>query len=204
MKKELLFGLAATFFMFSCGEGGEETTEGNDSTAVETVEEEVVVMNYEIDTAASVINWMNFNGEEKDHYGTVKVLSGSYTVENDVITEATLSADMNTITSDDEMGGEKLEGHLMAPDFFDVNQFASATFNFDRHEEGMVYGTLNTAGMDFPVEAPVTVSEGSIEVGEFKVDMSSLAFFQMEKEKEADESKWHDPMIGFTATIVGK
>lgn len=204
MKKELLFGLAATFFMFSCGEGGEETAENTDSSAIETVEEEVVIMKYEIDTAASVINWANFNGEEKDHYGTVKVLSGSYTIENDVITEATLSADMNTITSDDEMGGEKLEGHLMAPDFFDVNQFASATFNFDRHEEGMVYGTLNTAGIDFPVEAPVTVAEGSIEVADFKVDMSQLAFFQMEREKEADESKWHDPMIGFSATIVGK
>lgn len=203
MKKEFLFGLAAAFFMFSCGEGSEETTESGDTTATDSVVEEVVVMNYEIDTAASVINWMNFDDEETDHYGTVKVLSGSYTIENDVITEASLSADMNTITSDDDMGGERLEGHFMSPDFFDVNQFAAATFTFDRHEEGMVYGTLNTAGMDFNIEAPVTITEGSIEVGEFKVDMSALAYFEMEKEKEKDESKWHDPMIGFTATIVG-
>lgn len=144
------------------------------------------------------------DGEEKGHFGAVKVLSGSYTTEGDMITAATLKADMNSITSDDDMGGEKLAGHLKAPDFFDANQFASADFSFDRHEDGMVYGSLNTAGKQFPVEAPATVSEGSVEIGEFKIDMSELPFFVMEKEKEADASKHHDASIGFSATIVGK
>lgn len=205
MKKKLFFGVSiAAFMLASCG-GAEETTEETTDETVDTTAEEVVeAVTSEIDTEASVINWFNMNGEEKDHFGTVKVLSGSFTTEGDVITDASLSADMNTITSDDEMGGEKLAGHLMAPDFFDVNQFASAEFKFDRHENGTVFGTLTSAGKEFAVEAPATVSEGRVEIGEFKVDMSSLPFFVMEKEKEPDTSKHHDAMIGFSATIVGK
>lgn len=204
MKKKLFFGVGiAAFMLASCGgaeETTEETTESTDSTAEEVVE----AVTYEIDTESSVINWFNVNGEEKDHFGTVKVLSGSFTTEGDVITDATLSADMNTITSDDEMGGEKLAGHLVSPDFFDVNQFAAAEFTFDRHEEGTVYGSLNAAGQTFPVEATATVSEGTVEIGEFKVDMSTLPFFVMEKEKESDVTKHHDANIGFSATVVGK
>ena len=204
MKKKLFLGLGiAAFMMASCG-GAEETTEETTGSTDSTVEEVIEAVTYEVDTEASVINWFNMNGEEKDHFGSVKVLSGSFTTEGDLITDATLSADMNTLSSDDEMGGEKLTGHLMAPDFFDVNQFASAEFTFDRHEEGTVYGTLNAAGQQFPVEASATVTEGTVEIGEFKVDMSTLPFFTMEKEMEADVTKHHDAMIGFSATVVGK
>jgi len=205
MKKKLFFGVGiAAMMLASCGEGTEEASEETDGTTDEVVEEVVEPVSYEIDTTASIINWYTTEGEEKGHWGTVKVLSGSYTTEGDVITAASLSANMNTITSDDEMGGEKLAGHLMAPDFFDVNQFASADFTFNRHEEGTVYGTLASAGLEFPVEAATTVTEGAVEIAEFKVDMSALPFFVAEKEKEADESKHHDPMIGFSASIVGK
>ncbi len=205
MKKKLFFGVGiAAMMLASCGEAAEETTEGTDETTDEVVEEVVEPVTYEIDTTASVINWFNTEGEEKGHWGTVKVLSGSYTTEGDMITSASLSANMNTITSDDDMGGEKLAGHLMAPDFFDVNQFASADFTFSKHEEGTVYGTLSSAGLEFDIEAAATVTEGAVEIAEFKVDMSSLPFFVMEKEKEADESKHHDAMIGISASIVGK
>lgn len=205
MKKKLFFGVSiAALMLASCGGAEEATEETTDEVAEDSTVEVVEAVTYEIDTEGSVINWFNMNGEEKDHFGTVKVLSGSFTTEGDVITDASLSADMNTITSDDEMGGEKLAGHLMAPDFFDVNQFASADFTFDRHEEGTVYGSLNAGGQEFAVEAAATVAEGSVEIGEFKVDMSTLPFFVMEKEKEADESKHHDAMIGFSASILGK
>jgi polyisoprenoid-binding protein YceI len=202
MKKKLFFGVSiAALMLASCG-GAEETTEetGEVVDSVEVVE----AVTYEIDTTASVINWINYAGEEKNHWGTVKVLSGTYTVEGDLITAASLSANMNTITSDDEMGGEKLAGHLVSPDFFDVNKYASAEFTFNKHEEGMVHGTLNAAGLEFAVEAPVTLTEGVVTVGEFKVDMSALGFFTMEKEKEKDQAKWHDANIGFSANIVAK
>ena len=205
MKKKLFFGVGiAAMMLASCGEAAEETTENTDETTDEVVEEVVEAKTFEIDTAKSVINWFNMNGEEKDHWGHVNVLSGSYTTEGEVITSANLSADMNSISADDEMGGEKLAGHLMTPDFFDANQFASAEFSFDKHEEGIVYGTLNASGMEFAVEAPATVSEGAVEIGEFKIDMSGLPFFIEEKEKEADTSKHHDALIGFSASIVGK
>lgn len=202
MKKKLFFGVSiAALMLTSCG-GAEETTEETTETvdSVEVVE----AITYEIDTTASVINWANYEDGEKNHWGTVKVLSGSYTVEGDVITAASLKANMNTITSDDEMGGAKLAGHLMLPDFFDVNKYATAEFTFEKHEEGNVFGTLNAGGLQFAVEAPVTLSEGAVAIGDFKVDMSTLPYFNMEKEKEKDQAKWHDANIGFSANIVAK
>ncbi|MFT4600011.1 MAG: hypothetical protein ACI857_000179 [Arenicella sp.] len=205
MKKKLFFGVGiAAMMLASCGEAAEETTENTDETTDEVVEEVVEPVTYEINTEASVITWFTMEGDVKGHYGSVMVLSGSYTTEGDVITDASLSADMNTLVSEDENGGERLSGHLMNPDFFDVNQFASADFTFDRHEEGMIYGSLSSAGLEFAIEASATVTEKLVEIGEFKIDMSSLPYFGMEKEKEADVTKHHDPLVGFSASIVGK
>lgn len=190
--------MSLMFAATSCGGGEEETTEENHESTEETVEEVVEAVNYTVDTESSVINWSAYEGGEVGHTGTVKLLDGSYTDEGGVITSATLNIDMNTITAD----AEKLQGHLMAADFFDVNQYASASFAFDRHEEGVIYGTVNAAGLEFAAEAPATVSEGSVEISSFKIDMGQLGFFVTERE-EAPEEEWHDTNIEFTASIVG-
>ncbi|MEX1001060.1 MAG: YceI family protein [Crocinitomicaceae bacterium] len=205
MKRKLFLGASIVTLLLgtvSCG-GSEETTEDTDVTDSTAIEDVVEATTYEVDTAASVINWYNVSDGEKGHYGYVKLLDGSYTAEGEKVTAASLTVNMNTITVTDEMGGDKLQGHLMSPDFFDVNQYASASFNFDRHEDGVIYGTVNVAGVELPVEAPVTVKEGSVEADDFKVNMVDLPFFQQER-SEAPEKEWHDPLIGFTATIVAK
>jgi polyisoprenoid-binding protein YceI len=200
MKKKFFYGIGIMSLMFaatSCGGGEEEATDETAETTEETVEEVVEPVNYTVDVENSVINWTSYDGEEVGHTGTVKLLDGSYTTEGDMVTAASLNVDMNTITAD----AEKLQGHLMAPDFFDVNQYASASFSFDRHEEGVIYGTVNASGMEFAVEAPATVGEGSVEISDFKIDLGQLAFFVTERE-EAPEEEWHDTNIGFTASIM--
>lgn len=209
MKMKFIYGLGLltlSLAVVSCGgEGETEETEGTEETAV----------TYTIDTEASQINWWNKEGEEKGHTGTVKILDGTYTVEGEVIKSASMNIDMRSIQAD----SERLAGHLMTGDFFGVMKpdtvsadsinwvFADtvSTFTFDKHENNKVYGTANVAGLDFPIEAPVTMSEGKLEVGEFSIDMSGLSFFAAEianAEMPAEEK--HDPNIGFTATIVGK
>lgn len=198
--------MAMMFATTSCG--GEETTE-------ETTEE-VKSVEYTIDTEGSVINWWNMEGEEKGHTGTVSVLEGTYTVEGDVITAASMVVDMQSITAD----SDKLVGHLTMTDHFFsvmrpdtvsadsvnwVEDNTTATFTFDKHENGMIYGSVNVNDLDFAVEAPVTLTEGKIEIGEFSIDMSGLTYFVMEVANvEVPEEERHDPNIGFSATIVGK
>ena len=204
MKNKFFYGVGiATFMLASCG-GAEEAAENLEEGVTDVVEEIVETKTFTVDTAASIINWVSMEHGEKGHWGTVKVLEGSFSTDADVITDATLKMNMNTVMSTDENGGANLTAHLMKPDFFDVNKFASAEFTFDRHEEGKVYGTLTAAGVEFAIEADATVSEGTVEIAEFVVDMSTLPFFTIEKEKEANQEKWHDSNVTLSATIVGK
>lgn len=200
MKKNIFYGVSAAALMFafvSCGGDEETTDETTDST--ETTEDVIETMEYTVDTEASIINWYNMEGEEKGHSGTVNILEGTFTTEADLITNASLTMDMNTLTAD----SDKLAGHLVSPAFFDVNQYASATFTFGGHVDGIVSGTLSCAGQEFAIEAPATVTEGTVEIADFNIDMSVFPYFQEEKEK-APEEEWHDTNIGFTATIVAQ
>lgn len=204
MKKNIFYGVSAAALMFafvSCGGGEETTDETTDST--ETTEDVIEAVDYAIDTESSSISWYTMHEDEKGHFGTIMVLEGSYTVEGDLITSASLTADLNTFTVEDEMGGEKLQGHIMSPDLLDVNQYATAVFTFDKHENGTLYGSISVAGNDMAIEAPATIGEGTIDIADFNVDMGALNYFVTER-AEAAEEEWHDTNIGFTASIVAQ
>jgi polyisoprenoid-binding protein YceI len=205
MKKLVILGLAAMpLFLVSCG-GGEAEAEAPaaDSTVVETV-----VSNYTVDSATTVINWNNFNADTVSHMGTAKVLSGSIDIsatgDSVVLTGGSLEVNMNSITGGDAM----LDGHLKTADFFDVNQFATSTFTFEKYEGGMVYGKVSIIGKEVPVEAPITITQNeqtcTIEVGSFTIDFAQIMmpFFEKEKVKAPKEGP-HDTKIAFTATIQG-
>ena len=207
MKKLVILGLAAMpLFLVSCG-GGEAEAEAPaaDSTVVETV-----VSNYTVDSATTVINWNNFNADTVAHMGTAKVLSGSIDIsatgDSVVLTGGSLEVNMNSITAG--AGDEMLDAHLRKPDFFDVNQFATSTFTFEKYEGGMVYGKVTIIGKEVPVEAPITITQTeqacTIEVGSFTIDFAQLMmpFFEAEKVKAPKEGP-HDTKIAFTATIQG-
>jgi len=211
MKRISILGISAVAFFFTaCGGESHEEETHNDEMEMAHEEEvvETMVKNYMVDTSMTVINWNNYEAGEVGHQGTVKALNGSVEVSTtgDVveITGADLTIDMNTISE----GSEKLEGHLMSPDFFDVNTYASTAFTFDRHEEGTIYGSVNIIGHDVAVEAPATVtcdeSGVTVEVGEFKVDFSETKMPFFVAEMDAPEEEKHDPMIAFTATIKAK
>lgn len=210
MKKIMILGMcAAPFFLTSCGgtEADADATSA-DSTAVEIIE--TVVSSYTIDTATTVINWMNYDGEEIGHQGTVAALSGAFEVsvtgEDAMITNANLVVDMNSISE----GDERLEGHLKSEAFFDVNKFASTSFAFDRHENGMLYGTVSIIGKEVAVEAPaeVLIMDGTAEItiGEFSIDFAQLEMKYFVEEKANPKVKpeeIHGTNIGFSATVRG-
>ena len=203
MKRTFLFGsMIATimFAMASCGGAEEETTD--ETTTNDSTEEVVEAVEYSVDTAASIINWWSTEEGEKVHWGTAKVLEGSFTVEGDVITSGALTINMNSVTADDEMGAKLME-HLSTPDFLDINQYATSTFTLTKHENGVINGTLNVAGLNMDVEAEASMADGVVTTSDFKVDMVQFPYFQTEQ-AEKPEGEWHNTMIGFNATIVGK
>ncbi|MFT5820578.1 MAG: polyisoprenoid-binding protein YceI [Crocinitomix sp.] len=212
MKKVIILGLfAMPFFFASCG-GGEAEGDTTDSDSTATVEEVIPTthQSYSIDTASTVINWMNYDGEEVSHQGAVKALEGNFEVATTgdelAVSAGYILVDLNSITESE--GSDKLIGHLMAPDFFDVNQFATTEFVFNSFEDGMMSGSLTVLGKEVEVSAPVSISAdengATLELGEFAVDFAAfeMPFFVREKE-EAPEGEWHNSSIGFTATVNG-
>lgn len=145
---------------------------------------------YAVDPDQSTVNWegrKTLIANYKDT-GTLRVASGNFTVENDLVTEGTITFDMTSLKAESTSGpGDvaKLESHLKTADFFDVENHSTATFTVTRAEPGAgegaltVHGDLTIKGITHPIAIPVqlgsvngrAVAAGSVEVDRTKYDV---------------------------------
>ena len=162
----LLFG---TMMLTGCGDVGEgdaaETTDAVDVEESNDVAENTV---YAIDTAASSIGWYGAR-VAGSHDGGFNTFDGTVTVNGEAIEHVKVTIDMASVWSDNE----KLTGHLMSPDFFEVetwptSEFEASEFKAVNADTGtathQVTGNLTmhgvTKGVSFP--ATVTVENGMV------------------------------------------
>ncbi len=114
--------------LVSCG--GPEGEHAKTGEAQNPATVEAAAQTYAIDAATSVVKWEGAKVTGK-HAGTFGVKGGSLNVKNNEITGGTLELDMTKIVVTDLAAGkgkEKLEGHLSAPDFFDVAKYPTSKF----------------------------------------------------------------------------
>lgn len=124
--------------------------------------------NYKISAEESAINWTGYKLGGQ-HSGDLKLSSGNLKV-NDEGISGKFIIDMTTINCTDlegEMKG-KLEGHLSAPDFFDVENHGKAKFKLNkvsvlRPVEGSdathkVSGELSIKGITNTVQFPAAIT----------------------------------------------
>ena len=119
---------------------------------------------YKVDSAKSTLKWTGkkVTGE---HTGTIKISTGTLTVDKNVITAGSFDIDLTTITSTDitdPSTNAKLIGHLKADDFFSVAKFPKATFVITSvKSKGKdlydVTGNLTIKGITNPVAFPATI-----------------------------------------------
>lgn len=94
------------------------------------------------------------------HDGGFRKVSGNVTVPGEDLSQAVIDVtiDMTSTYSDDE----KLTGHLMSPDFFDVEKFATSTFkstSIVAKESGYeVTGDLTLHGVTKSISFPAEIS----------------------------------------------
>ena len=111
------------------------------------------------------------------HSGGFKTLSGEVALASKLSeTKASITIDMKSTFSDDP----KLTGHLMSPDFFDVEKFPTSTFTINKitdanSEAGThnITGELMFHGVKKPVSFPAMVTDtaASLEVNtEFSIN----------------------------------
>jgi VCBS repeat-containing protein len=210
MKKEILLGIAA-FSMLIASCGGGESTEGTGTDSTKDTTPVVVVTDYAVDTAASIVNWKSYakvGDTSKYHTGTLKLAGGDLSASDSAgtwtLTAGQVTFDMNS--AKESAGAVDLDNHLKAVDFFDVANFATSSFTFESYDGTNATGTLSIIGKTAAISAPtvinITPEQVTVEVSMFLVDFLALEvpFFTAETKLKAD--KQHDPNIEITATIV--
>lgn len=100
----------------------------------------------------SSVEWKGEVLGMKSHNGTVKLTEGNLTVADGKITGGKFVVDLSTITPldstyDAENTKEKLVGHLSSPDFFNVSEFPTATFEITGAEGSDLKGNLTIRGI---------------------------------------------------------
>ena len=156
-------GLAVT----GCKNNNNET-ETAEAKEVATAEAEA--MEFSVDTAESVIEWV---GEKPTgtHKGTIQVADGTFKANDSVIESGTFVIDMQSIEVTDLEGEEKanLEAHLKGTvegkegDFFNVQEFPKATFEVtgitEQEGQSMLQGNLTIKEETKNIAFPVSISQ---------------------------------------------
>lgn len=159
-----LLAIAAIFA--SCG--GPEGQAVEASEAEETVTEMVPAAQFVVDPAASVVNWEGAK-LAGTHTGTIPVADGQIMVAEGSLVGGKFTMDLRKLTNTDMPaadGGDKLVGHLMSADFFDVEKYPMADFVITQVQpaaEGAghtheVTGNLTMKGESRSITIPATVS----------------------------------------------
>jgi polyisoprenoid-binding protein YceI len=124
-----------------------------------------------VDTAASEVKWTGSKVIGDSHNGTIKLSSGTVTMNGKTLTGGEFVIDMNTINNADLAASAKdkakLEGHLKSDDFFGVAKNPTATFkitaakaNTDKKKKHThdVTGDLTLKGITQSMTVPATIT----------------------------------------------
>ena len=159
MKKILSLSIIALALLFSCkGEKKEKIV------VKEEVKVEETIMVNNVDLTTSVMTWKGTK-PTGSHDGIVSFSSGGMIVENGVLKEGEFVIDMSTIKNLDMEGSDgagKIEKHLKAPDFFDVEMYPTSKFVItsvlDVEGNTAVTGNLTIKDVTKSITIPATVS----------------------------------------------
>lgn len=108
----------------------------NAGDAVDLAGKDTTAIVYTVVADKSSIAWVG-SKPLGQHNGTIAIKSGEIDVKDGVITGGAIVIDMKTIKDldlADKAANEKLTGHLMSPDFFDVEKYPEAKFEIQKIE----------------------------------------------------------------------
>ena len=159
MKKILSLSIIALALLFSCkGEKKEKIV------VKEEVKVEETIMVNNVDLTTSIMTWKGTK-PTGSYDGIVSFSSGGMIVENGVLKEGEFVIDMSTIKNLDMEGSDgagKIEKHLKAADFFDVEMYPTSKFVItsvlDVEGNTAVTGNLTIKDVTKSITIPATVS----------------------------------------------
>ncbi len=181
MKKLFLsLAIVSSVALTSCG-GKTETVDATEAQAGANASEGAKT--YAADVATSTVNWKggkrfeDIKKPEEGHWGVVKLKDGTVAVKDGKLESGKFTADFTTFESKDlDTDPEtkaKLDGHLKAADFLDVEKFPTGTFEITAVTpiEGGDYNTEISGNLDFrgvpkniKFKANVTVDDNGVTI----------------------------------------
>ncbi len=213
MKKIILSLAVVAIALTSCK--GEKKVETKEEVKVEKKVTNPID-SYNANVAESLVTWKGAHPVGEGHNGNVKLEKGLFEVEKGVLKTGMFIIDMKSINCLDlkvEEGKEKLEGHLKAPDFFDVEKFPTAKFEVTSSEvkggKLQVTGNLTIKDVTKSITIPATVTENgndltfksepfNVDRTDFGVQYKSGKFFENLKDKAIND------LIGFSFEIKAR
>lgn len=121
--------------------------------------------NYVVNAQASSLAWTGSMLAGKSHTGLVPLISGNLSVQAGSPFTGDFVVAVNELSSDEKLDG--LEKHLKGPDFFDVENFPSASLKIDSvtkvsdDNTFQINGTLTIKGISAPLSFPAKFSQSA-------------------------------------------
>lgn len=219
MKKVFLSIAAASLLLASCQDApNADTATATDAQSV--AEAGAAAATYKADVAQTKVEFVGTKPTGK-HHGTIGVKDGSLAVENDMIKGGQFVMDMNTMKTDDQdsTGNAKLTGHLASPDFFDIAQFSTATFDITTVASGVdsslskdlvmkdathtITGNLTLKGVSKSITIPakVNINDANITAdANFNIDRTQWGLVYGADKSIRD--KFIDPIVNISLHLV--
>ena len=165
------FALIAISSLFvACGGPEGTAVEAKDAVdaAAETTTELVASAQYNVDPAASIVNWEGAK-IAYGHAGTVPVTSGRLMVAEGNIVGGKFSLDFRKMECTDSLKAEKkakLIGHLQSADFFDTEKYPMAEFTITQVQPAAadagysheITGNLMMRGEERSITIPASIT----------------------------------------------
>ncbi len=161
MKRITFMAMALSLGLMATSCGGGEAPKQDETQNAQTPEAEAPAekMTFSVDLASSSVNWEGTMMGMYSHSGTINLTEGALTTEGGKVTGGSFTVDMASMTPTDEnydpakdQTPEKLVGHLSSPDFFDVANNPTASFEITgaNEDNSEIMGTLTVRGKSNP------------------------------------------------------
>lgn len=129
MKLYKITALALILGLFSACGGSESNGDGNGNNGTDSTATPPKAETYNVQTEGAKLLWLA-SKDEGQHWGSMKLKGGTVMATESGVTGGEITIDVASLSVDEEGSEEyagKLAGHLTSPDFFDTEQFPTAT-----------------------------------------------------------------------------
>lgn len=150
-----LTAIAALLFT-ACGPSEAEMMAAKEKATADSLANAAAMEHsFAVDAASSSIQWKGVMLGVKEHFGTISVKEGKFSVKGGQVSAGSFVFDMTSIAPldtnyapDGAKQGTRagLVGHLMSPDFFDVANHPTAMFEITSVEGNSAKGNLTVRG----------------------------------------------------------